>query len=242
LRIVASRCHAVKRRPYAKKARFATHQGGTELLEQKLIVGRFINLNIPAPQIQPYAPGDFVLVPVTECYLQESHGIFTKTSDVQIGSGPKQHRNFHWLPWLPGAISETALVGADVLTGPMSGCWLVSRRRPNGVPHAGHLGTTIDNPVATAAVNIAWNNFATANAADVIGGFNPFRHWNGAYPAQQVGEGAPRFFGLYTTSNDYYVVIAYQQNNPVTLLRIAGIQQVPSSTLGRLQHVDLPGP
>ena len=214
------------------------------MLEQKLIVNRFIDLNLAHAAAPPYADGAFVTVPVQQCYLQESTGVFTKTSAVQAGVGPKAHRNFKWLPWLPGAISEVALVGADVLTGPMSGCWLVTYRKANGVPHAGHLGTDVASPVRTAAVNAAWNVFATGHPADVIGGFNPLRHWVGPYPARRAGEPAapPKIFGLYTTANQFYVIVAYQQTNPATLLRIAGIQQVASATVARLQEVDLPGP
>jgi hypothetical protein len=214
------------------------------MLEQKLIVNRYINLalqNVAAPN---YADGDFVRVQVQDCYLAESTGVFTKTSAVRAGSGPKAHRNFKWLPWLPGAISEVALVGADVLTGPMSGCWLVSYRKPNGVPHAGHLGTDIASVVRTNAVNNAWNNFATANPGDVIGGFNPLRHWNGNWPARQNGElmGAPKIFGLFTRAGQFYVLAAYQQAVGGTLMRIAGLQLVQSATLARLQQVHTPGP
>jgi hypothetical protein len=212
------------------------------MLETKLIVDRFINLNLTPPAAPAYAPGDFVLAPVQQCYLQESTGVFTKTSGVLQSPGPKSRRNFKFLPWLSGAISEVALVGADVLTGPMSGCWLVTYRKPNGVPHAAHLGTDIADPAGTAAVNAAWNAYALAHPADVIGGFNPLRHWNGAFPPQRKGDATIRLFGLYTTTGDFYVLCAWQQSNPATMLRIAGIQQVNSVTVARLQQVDQPGP
>ncbi len=213
------------------------------MLEQKLIVGRYINLNL-APPVPAYNVGDFVRVLALDCYLQESTGTFKKTSVVQAAQGPKARRNFKWLPWLPGGISEVALVGSDVLTGPMSGCWLVTYRKANGVPHAGHLGTDVASPVNTAAVNNAWNAFAVAHAADVIGGFNPLRHWNGAMPVKLPAEPAvpPKIFGLYTIANQFYIVIGFQQANSATTFRIAGIQQVPSVTVARLQHVDQPGP
>lgn len=213
------------------------------MIEQKLIVNRYFNLNIPVVTVPPYTDGDFVLVPVQQMYFQESTGVFTKTSSVQSGTGPKTHRNFKWLPWLPGAISEVALVGSDVLTGPMSGCWLVTYRKPSGVPHAAHLGTDISSQTKTDAVNNAWNAFALAHPGDVIGGFNPLRHWNGAIPAKKKGEpSAPRFFGLYTTAGQFYILVVYQQANPTTLLRIAGLQLATSATLARLQQVDQPGP
>jgi hypothetical protein len=214
------------------------------MFEQKLIVGRYIDLVLPPIAPPAYALGAFVPVAPIQLYLQESTGVFKKTSDIQVGTGPKAHRNFVWLPWLPGGISEVPLVGADVLTGPMSGCWLVTYNDGAGVRHAGHLGTDIASPAGTAAVNTAWNQFATANAAQVIGGFNPLRHW---IPAQFPGVkgkdvGAPKIFGLFTTTNEYYIVVAYQQSDVATKLRIAGVQLTPSVTVGRLQAVDQPGP
>jgi hypothetical protein len=56
------------------------------------------------------AVGSFVMVPLQTCYLQESTGVLTKTSGVQAGAGPKARRNFRFLPWLPGRISEVDLV------------------------------------------------------------------------------------------------------------------------------------
>lgn len=211
------------------------------MLEQKLIVNRFINLNLAVPPAPAFTDGDFVLVPVQDCYLQESSGIFKKTSEVTGGTGPKAHRRFKWLPWVPGAISEIALVGTDVLTGPMSGCWLVTYRKANGVPHAGHLGTEDSNAVRNAAVNGAWNQYATNHPGRVIGGFNPLRHWQGNYPASKDGEGAIKIFGLYTVSGEFYIIAAYPQGSS-SMLRIAGIQRVASATVGRLQHVDQAGP
>lgn len=88
------------------------------MLETKLIVDRFINLNLTPPAAPTYTPGDFELAPVQQCYLQESSGVFTKSSNILAAPGTKAHRNFKFLPWLSGAISEVALVGSDVLTGP----------------------------------------------------------------------------------------------------------------------------
>lgn len=217
------------------------------MLEQKLLVGRYINL--PNPVVMPAAVtlgpvGSFTLVPLQTCYLHESTGVFTKTSTVQAGAGPKAHRNFRFLPWLSGRISEVDLVTTDVLTGPMSGCWLVSYRKPNGVPHAAHLGTDVANPAGTLAVNTAWNNYALANAGDVIGGFNPMRHWQGALPVAQPAREhpIPRFFGLFTVPGQYYTIVTFQQNSNAALLRVAGVQLTPSSTVARLQQVDQPGP
>ena len=218
------------------------------MLEQKMIVGRYLDLTgVPPSPPPPAVLGVFVAGVAQQGYIQESTGIFTKTSNIAWAPGalgPKAHRTFNWLPWVPGGISEVALVGTDVLTGPMSGCWLVTYRKPTGVPYAAHLGTDIASQARTDAVNNAWNAFATNNAASVIGGFNPFRHWVAALPARLASEPAmpPKFFGLYTTANQFFIIVAYQKAATWGILRIAGIQQQPSSLVARLQHVDLPGP
>lgn len=64
------------------------------------------------------------------------------------------------------------------------------------------------------------------------------------FPDRQSGEPAapPKIFGLYTTTGQFYAMVAYQQANHNTPLRIAGIQQITSSATARLQHVDAPGP
>ncbi|HEX3877401.1 MAG TPA: hypothetical protein VHW24_10465 [Bryobacteraceae bacterium] len=215
------------------------------MIEAKLIVGRFINLPnavVMPPGLVLGAVGSFQLVGLQTCHIQESTGVFTKTSGIQAGAGAKAHRNFRFLPWLSGRISEVDLVGSDVLTGPMSGCWLISYRKPNGVPHAAHLGTDVASPVGTAAVNNTWNNYAIANPGNVIGGFNPLRHWNGALPVGRPGEnGTPRFFGLFTTAGQYYTIVTFQQLANTALLRIAGVQLTPTVTVARLQQVDQPG-
>lgn len=210
------------------------------MLERKLIVDRFINLTLPAVAVKPYADGEFVMVPLQQHYLTESTGIFTKTSGVQVGTGPKEHRNFIWLPWLSGGISVVALSIGDVLTGPMSGCWLVTYRKANGVPHVAHIGTDIASAAKTKAVKDAWNAFANANQGDLIGGFNPLRQWQGALPAQRGGEGAARMFGLVTTDGRYFAVMTYQQAAPApnSLLRIAGIQQIPPTGPAQLRDIN----
>jgi hypothetical protein len=217
------------------------------MLEDKLLAGRYINLpnNVVMPPIANLQPvGSFQLVGLTTVHIQESTGVFTKTSGVAQGASQKAHRNFRFLPWLAGRISEADLQVTDVLTGPMSGCWLVTYRKPNGVPHCGHLGTDVASQANTDGVNNTWNNFAVASAGDVIGGFNPFRWWNAnhAIPVAKTGEnGVPRFFGLYTTTGEYYTMVAFQVLATPALLRIAGIRLTPSSTLLKLQHVDQPG-
>ncbi|MBZ5561874.1 MAG: hypothetical protein LAP13_05580 [Acidobacteriia bacterium] len=215
------------------------------MLEQKLIADRFLNL----PQamltrpglVPPHRPGDFVLYPPQLYHIQDSTGVFTKTSAVVPGAGAP-HRTFNWLVYTAGLITQVAMLGTDVLTGPMSGCFLIVFRKANGVPHVAHVGTHDTDAVQTAAVQQAWNAFAQGHLGDIVGGFNPLRAWNGPLPARKAGDGAPYMFGLCTSNNQFYAVFTFQQANPATSVRIAGLQHIASATPQRLQHIDRPGP
>jgi hypothetical protein len=207
------------------------------LLQQKLLVGRFIHFRFPPPPPGGAAqtPAVFVTVPQNMLTINESTGLFTKKSTVTVGThATKPWRTFGWLAWLPGSISEVPMGGHDVLTGPMSGCDLVMYRR-NGVVHAGHLGTDVGAVAQNASVKATWNAFATNSGnANIIGGFNPFLQWAGAYPVAQGNDiGAPIFFGLYTTANTFYTLVLFSQAQTPgqatahpSLRRIAALQQI----------------
>ena len=123
--------------------------GNNQVLEAKLIVGRFIDFTRPNwPGGAPPAaqiPALFATQPQQLLNIGESTGVFTKTSSVTAGAHAnvnKPWRTFNFLSWLPGSISEVQTGTDDVLTGPMSGCDLVLYNRL-GNRCAGHLGTDV---------------------------------------------------------------------------------------------------
>jgi hypothetical protein len=229
-----------------------------QVLEAKLIVGRFIHFTRPSwPGGAPPAaqiPALFATQPQQLLNIAESTGIFTKTSGVTAGAHPnvnKPWRTFSFLSWLPGSISEVQTGTSDVLTGPMSGCDLVLYNR-GGARYAGHLGTDVSvtpgdaKDLANLSIKGVWNNFAqNAPAADIIGGFNPFRQWNGAFPVATGDDLAPPiFYGLYTTANTFYAMALFIQKSAPgsasahpTLKRIAGLQLINTKTLAQLRNL-----
>ena len=212
---------------------------------QKLIVGRFIHFRYPPPPNggAPQNPAVFVEVQQNFMAINESSGVFSKTSTTTAGAHQtKPWRTFGWLPWLPGSISEVAMGGYDVLTGPMSGCDLVLYRR-NNVVYAGHLGTDVGKDDQNASIKAVWNAFATnAGANDIIGGFNPVRDWVGPYPrATGLDTGGPIFLGLYASNHDLHTLVLYSQkmaknnnNAHPSLRRIAAVQQIQSKNYNAL--------
>jgi hypothetical protein len=221
-------------------------------IERKLIVGRFIRFDIPRSIHEYIPPNRFIDLPDSRMTIEESSGVIQeqKQSNIVAGTGPKVHRNFQWLAWIPGAISAVQLARGDVLTGPMSGCWVVVFRR-NGSVSVGHIGTSAHpNDPQSIAVKRAWYTFATgALQGDVIAGFNPAREWPAlaSLPPQQPGDGRAVTFGLVTTDRELHAVLTYKGNASANatvippgqrasnLYRIAEIKRVPSESPDRLR-------
>lgn len=242
------------------------------MIEQKLIVGRYIELNTPVPVPAGPPVADFQRVNPVTLHITHSESsakpvapiqfppgynpplgdrlsTFAKNTGAQVGrqlhrqrtsgtvQGPsaKAHRNFVWLEWMRGLVSEVQPGGVDVLTGPMSGCWIVSYLR-GGTRFVGHIGTdmTATSPNTIQARN-AWNTFVAGIPVGARDGFNPFNDWAGPIPPGQPGEAPAKFFAIVTASNTFYSVVTYPQLAKINRVRIAGIQQRPSSLLANGQ-------
>lgn len=203
------------------------------MIESKLIVGRY--LNFVMPNTAAGVLGNFMTQAPMLMKIEESSGFRTKTSNISLGSGPKVHRNFQWLNWVAGSINQVAFGGTDVLTGPMSGCWIMNYKI-GGIEYVGHIGTFNgpNTPQSIAAKN-AWNAFALANPLSVLGGFKP--GWNGVFPPSAAGDKTTgqTQFGL-VTPGEYYTVAAWRKQD-LTGYRIAGLQKVASSPLATLQNI-----
>jgi hypothetical protein len=209
-------------------------------IESKLTPGKFIKWTrreIPPPANAQGFETQAVL-PMT---IEESTGVLQKQSNI-IGpafNAEKVHRNFQWLAWFPGAISQVPRESGDVLTGPMSGCWVVIYIK-DGKEYVGHIGTADLGSPQTKAAKKAWHDFASgAGPGNLIAGFNPARAFP-TLPAQQKGDGTPEILGLVTKSKELYAVFTYKgdgPNRPYDIRRIADMKQVNTEDPGRLSKI-----
>lgn len=87
----------------------------------------------------------------------------------------RAHRNFRWLHWQPGKITYLPLAGPDILTGPMSGCWIVIFTM-GGQLNVAHIGTHAAGSPTTIQVKAAWANAFQAGAVAPVAAFQPNRH------------------------------------------------------------------
>lgn len=185
----------------------------------KFIVGRYLDIpahgfdNNPTPLPAPGAPDHFVSVPALSYEIMESSGILTKRSQVAAGHNAiKTHRNFRWLPWIPGKVSYVPLAGDDVFTGPFTGCW-VSIFDMGGVQHVGHIGTETDSTTAnTRQVRAAWKSAVDGNQIRSIRAFEP------TTGVPMRFDGAPTYYALITSAGDMYSVVLtkpFKGGNPL---------------------------
>ena len=211
-------------------------------IEVKLLVGRHINLALPmqiaAPvPLQAPVPAGFQQMQPQILHINESNFLSRiagpRTSTIGAGAhATKAHRTFQWLAWVGGSVSEIPLNGTDVLTGPMSGCW-ITRYTRGGVLFVGHVGTVAGHadPLSVAAKG-AWNNFIVAAPAAAATGFNPFNDFVPPYPAMVHGQdGAPKVFALVTAAGQFYSVFTYPLLATPNMVRIAAIQGPLPNTL-----------
>ncbi len=222
------------------------------MIEAKLLVGRFLQIDTPANRAPTGNPPAFINVACPPLTIAEStrRDPGAKLNPLRNVGGQRQsavaagtnankvHRNFKWLPWYQGDISETVL-DKDVLTGPMSGCILVSYRDLTGATKVGHIGTITVTPTMPATINTnvraLWNAFALAHPGNVIGGFNPADAAVPIHPAAQPGDQVGQTWGLFTTNGDYYAVKVWVQGGHPIVYRIAAVHHIASMTLAQLQ-------
>lgn len=215
------------------------------MIQEKFQVGRYINLlpGMPPDPQGAAAAGFQRLNPISQ-HIQRSERsgwrglVGPKTSVIAAGHIQNAKRDFDWLEYVPGVVSEVPQLNMSVLTGPMSGCWVTSYTR-NNVRYVGHVGTV--NSAAdpqSIAVKAAWNTFA-AQPGTIIHGFNPAREWIGDPPQRHIGEGNFMIFGLVTANGLFFSIFAYAAPhvNGQRKYRIAGTRQVASAPLADLQNL-----
>ena len=225
--------------------------------DEKMIANRYLQFARPTSRKLTGQPPAFITVLCPVLNIQESTkrplsgGRISTVATGQVTAAKKTHRNFKFLPWYEGDISETAL-DCEVLTGPMSGCILVSYIRA-GHPMVGHIGTVTVTEASPATINTnvkaVWTAFANLHPGDVIGGFNPVGATVTPHPRAQPSDEAGETWGLFTTDHRYFAIQVYkqgqerdEQNNkigpiPVNEWRIAAVRQVQSMTLAQLQNI-----
>ncbi len=217
---------------------------------EKLIEGRYIDLDIktlntkPPDALAKPPHGSFVDSTTLQLNIQQSvserTGLFssTKTSGFAPGvNNAKVHRNFNWLKWLPPYIAQIPLGGFDVLTGPMSGCWVITYRWPGAATdpiYVGHLGTC-GMKEWDDGMKAGWNQFAANNPTALISGFQPNRAF--ADDLNVAPGEYTNIFALVTPERRYYAVKLGRVGIQGSKYRIASVKEVAPTVGPALQTI-----
>lgn len=218
----------------------------------KLIEGRYIDLDLKILNLKPAAlamakpPGgsfvDSTHMPFSiQQSVSERTGLFSsiKASGFAPGvNAVKAHRNFHWLKWIPPYISQIPLGAVDVLTGPMSGCWVITYKWPGAADlvHVGHLGTCGDTAWDN-SMKAGWTRFAADNPGALISGFQPNRAFAdelsvGLKPGEYTS-----IFALVTPGRKYHAVKLGRVGTHGTRFRIVKVKEITPTIGTALQTI-----
>jgi hypothetical protein len=187
---------------------------------EKLIADRFLNLqgfDQSPPPVDPTFPPNFVPALGRIYHIERSVSVGpphdqVTTSQIRVGAHPdpdEAHRTFRWLPWVPGKVSCVPLAGSDILTGPMTGCWLVIfEHRNDGQLYAGHIGTETDLMSAnTRQARAAWRDAVTNDQIVHQHAFNPVGPNLPAFNTLNLGPEAAEFYGAFSENATVHTVV-----------------------------------
>lgn len=128
---------------------------------------------------------------------------------------------YRWVNYVKGQTAYLLSQITDVLTGPMSGCWICSWQE-GGQRHVGHLGTVDTAPPSGPPNTTVKQTFAARPSLlhSHIRAFNPAGPWK-QNEVMKVANSIPRTAGFYlgqvvalvTTQNRFYSLLMFQKGS-----------------------------
>ncbi len=173
------------------------------------------DLNRPPAAVppSPTVPVDFVEVTGRRYKLRHPKPVPNEpdASPVEAGTHAHAYRNFLWIPWIPGKVSYVPLtLGLPVITGLMTGCWLVVFTL-NGQTCFGHIGTEGGpNTANSLQVKNAWKIAVGRRMVTPVSAFNPVNY----------GPGGESIFGALSINRHFYTITC---NRAMTSFVVAAI-------------------
>lgn len=166
--------------------------------------------SIAAPPAMTYAGLD-VALPYGEG-VGPLRALWVKThSPVSLGLTPAVNVPYTWLNYVHGRSAFIQAAGGDILTGFMSGCWIVTWTQ-GGARHVGHIGT-VDSAPKTSPPNTTVKQAFRARFTGAmpmgtnLTGFNPAAPWGLNEIVQVCKEMDPTNFGQYTIKSKILALV-----------------------------------
>ena len=151
------------------------------MIEQQLVRGIRLRWQIPQADTSGPKDGSIINNPARASVLRYD-GVDGKI--VDLASAPNVHRMglqvgqaipHDWLTYSHGHTPRIAR-NSDILTGPMSGCWITRWTDAGGQKWVGHLGTVESSVAVSTAAKAGFR--AAMNQFAKVRGFNPANAWD----------------------------------------------------------------
>jgi hypothetical protein len=138
---------------------------------------------------------------------------------------------YDWCDFTTGRTARKPLAGRDILTGPMSGCF-ITRYTSAGTNYVGHVGT-----VGVPAVDTLVKRIFGATMPQNATGFNPFQAWqvDMADVSRRHGK-AIQFIALVTTGGDFYAIAMMPDSKSPGEWVCGGAKKVPGLSYAQLRQ------
>lgn len=166
--------------------------------------------------------------------------VYTAASDAGPFTAAAVPWNFNFLKYIAGGITTTGLTTA-VMTGPMSGCYLITYTE--GVQRClAHVGTvnTPDDP-DTVGVKDAWK--AMVGNITGVAGASPaklvsFGDMQKGMPKPDLQRGPPQLVGYFAAGEAYAMVLApIKGSQPGDLMKVTKVKKMPLSPWSSLSQL-----
>ncbi|MCA3367729.1 MAG: hypothetical protein INF79_19155 [Roseomonas sp.] len=213
------------------------------MLDRKMIVGRYFTFKIPSDyqipnfdnvakfKVYGYANDH---VPLRRnFYLEQSTGFFKRTSATRNTGenepgGDKAHRKFTWLPYFQYCTTVVPMDdSSDVLSGPFTGCWLVTFTI-EGARYIAHIGTS-ELISSNQSVKCGFRTFCKTHNVKDIRGVKPADPWlkeiEGLCNKKKENTNGYYMFGLYTREGKFFSMLTFRQKASDSEFRIAGFKE-----------------
>lgn len=162
--------------------------------------GKYVRFRLPTPN-NPGADG-LVENQFDGPTVAQTLSVFDTLDDAYKQDSQNPPWTFTFLIYIPGTVTTTALT-QDVMTGPMSGCYLFKYTRQGA--RIAHVGTeSSPSTSASVAAKTAWKALIARNDVTAITGADPFRNWRNTKSAGKRTEpghdlGPPVIYGYFTS-------------------------------------------
>ena len=143
--------------------------------------------------------------------------------------GPLTSKTWHFtfLKYIGGAVTIAPLTG-DILTGPMTGCYLCTYKE-SGANHLAHIGTA-NAPDSTETIDVKnkWKAFVARPEVTGVMGASPYDlYTNAEYQNAMTCGVAPMTCGYFTPGGQAYALLLAPTDNQQSLVKVAGVKPMP---------------